>query len=66
MYYSSFGIKKIGDVYQVRNETASICEVLFTGTLEECELYIEYYQQDLYRDILRKYVRNIKQLRVWL
>ena len=65
--YSSTGIVQIDDNnYKVVNSTMSNYEVLFMGTKEECELYMYYYNQHMYTSALRKYVRNIKDLRTWI
>ena len=66
-HHSSTGIVQIDETtYKVVNDTMSLYEVLFIGTQEECELYLNYYNQNMYRSILRTYVRNIKDLKVWL
>ena len=67
---SSFGIEKCPysdkEEYRFVNRTQSIFEVFFTGTYEECELYQHYFEQRTYNHILRNYVRNIRDLKIWL
>ena len=64
--YSSLGIVHDDSVYKVVNDTASIYELLFVGTLEECELYLEYYNKPMYRNALRNHVRNGNDLKLWI
>ena len=66
-HHSSTGIVQIDETTcKVVNDTMSVYELLFTGTKEECELYLHYYNQHMYRSIIRQYVRNIKDLKIWL
>ena len=65
--YSSTGIVPIDDnEYKVVNDTASNHEVLFIGTLEDCKLYLHYYNQHMYTAALRRYVHNIRDLKLWI
>ena len=66
--YSSLGIKLVGDTYKVINETNSVADVWFTGTKEECELFLNKYETANLCDaeILRNYVHDIRSYRVWM
>ena len=64
--HSSVGIVQIDDsTYKVINETTSIYELLFVGTYDECKLYMHYYNQPIYKTILREHVRNARDLKIW-
>ena len=67
---SSFGIEKIpfgkDDEYRFVNRTQSVHEIFFVGTYEECELYQHYFNQHMYNSIMRNYVRNIRDLKIWI
>ena len=64
--YSSTGIIHEDEICKVVNDTASNYEVLFTGTFEECKLYLHYYNQHMYTAALRRYVHNIRDLKLWI
>ena len=65
--HSSFGIVQIDDsTYEVVNDTTSIHESLFVGTYDECKLYLHYYNIPMYTNALRKYVRNMRDLKLWI
>ena len=67
-YYSSLNIKLVGNDYKVINETNSVADVWFVGTKEECELFLNKYETGnaCDKDVLRQYVHNIKDYRVWM
>lgn len=67
-YYFSLGIKQVGDDYKVVNETNSVADVWFTGTEEECNIFLWTYStvNACEADIMRKYVHNIRDYKVWM
>lgn len=66
--YSSLGIKQVGDDYKVINETNSVADVWFVGTKEDCELFLNRYNEanSVDADIMRRYVHDIRSYRVWM
>lgn len=65
MYYSSVKIVECDNCFKVVNDTMSLHEILFTSTYyEECELYLQYFNNNIYTSYLRKYVKNIKDLKI--
>lgn len=62
---NGFTIRYVGDTWKVIYETSSISEVRFIGTLDECEYFCSL-DNLCYEPWMRQYVRNMKDLRVWI